>query len=179
MLASGSINAGTSSSKSVTLTNSGNSSLTISQISVSAKDMTTSGITTPTTLAPGQNATLNVAFNPTASETVTGNVTVTSSQGSSVVLPVSGGGVQAALAVTPGSDASGNVTVGTANTQTIQLSNTGTAVLTVTQLSVTGSGFSKGNCESPALSESRGHSPRLTCTFCHSLRGLWPVPFHW
>jgi hypothetical protein len=160
----GSINAGTSSSKSVTLTNNGNSSLTISQISVSAKDVTTSGITTPTTLAPGQNAMLNVAFNPTASETVTGNVTVTSSQGSSVVLPVSGSGVQAALSVTPGSVSFGNVTVGTANTQTVQLSNIGTAVLTVTQLSATGSGFSNGTMNLP-LSLNPGTSTTFNVQF--------------
>jgi hypothetical protein len=160
----GSINAGASSSKSVTLTNSGNSNLTISQISVSAKDVTTSGITTPATLAPGQNATLNVAFNPTASETVTGNVTVTSSQGSSVVLPVSGSGIQATLAVTPGSVSFGNVTVGTANTQTIQLRNTGTAVLTVTQLTVTGSGFSNGTLNLP-LSLNPGTSTTFNVQF--------------
>jgi hypothetical protein len=160
----GSVNAGSSSSKSVTLTNSGNSSLTISQISVSAKDVTASGISTPATLAPGQNATLNVAFNPMASETVTGNVTVTSSQGSSVVLPVNGSGVQAALTVTPGSVSFGNVTVGTANTQTIQLSNTGTAVLTVTQLSVTGSGFSHGTVNLP-LSLNAGTSTTFNVQF--------------
>lgn len=160
----GSVNAGSSSSKSVTLTNSGNSSLTISQISVSAKDVTASGISTPATLAPGQNATLNVAFNPMASETVTGNVTVTSSQGSSVVLPVNGSGVQAALTVTPGSVSFGNVTVGTANTQTIQLSNTGTAVLTVTQLSVTGSGFSIGTVKLP-LSLNAGTSTTFNVQF--------------
>jgi hypothetical protein len=160
----GSVSAGSSSSQSVTLTNSGNSSLTISQIAVSAKDVTTSGISTPMNLAPGQNATLNVAFNPTASETVTGSVTVTSSQGTSVVLPVSGSGIQAALTVTPTSVSFGNVTVGAPNSQTIQLRNTGTAALTVTQLSVIGSGFSTGTVALP-LSINPGTSTTFNVQF--------------
>ncbi len=94
-LAFGSINAGSSSSKSVTITNSGNASVTISQISVSAKDVQTSGIATPVTLTPGQAKAMNVAFSPTSAENVTGSVTVTSSTGSSSVIGVTGTGVQA------------------------------------------------------------------------------------
>jgi Abnormal spindle-like microcephaly-assoc'd, ASPM-SPD-2-Hydin/Protein of unknown function (DUF1573) len=148
-LSFGSVSAGSSSSKSVTITNGGNSNVTLSQVTVSAKDVSASGISMPMTLTPGQNASLNVAFSPSASESVTGNVTVTTTQGTSAVIAVSGSGTQAALALTPSSVSFGNVTVGAPNSQTIQISNTGTAVLTISQLSVTGTGFSTSSVGLP------------------------------
>lgn len=141
-LSFGSVNAGSSSAKSVTISNGGSVSVTISTITVTGQDMKATGITTPLTLTPGQTAPLSVTFTPTAAETVSGNVTVTTSQGSNAVIPVNGTGVQAALTVTPASVSFGSVTVGSPNTQTLQLKNTGTGVLTITQLSVTGSGYS-------------------------------------
>ena len=169
-LSFGSVNAGSSSAKSVTLTNGGNANVTISQISVSAKDVTASGITTPTTLAPGQTAGMSLTFSPTAAETVTGNVTVTNAQGSSAVIPVSGTGVQAAMSLTPASVSFGNVTVGSPNSQTIQLSNTGTGALTITQLSVTGSGFSTSTVSLP-LSLNPGASTTFNTQFAPQASG--------
>lgn len=81
---------------------------------------------------------MNLTFAPNSAESVTGNVTISSSQDSSAVVSVTGAGVQAALTTTPSSVSFGNLPVGTSNSQTIRLSNTGTAVLTITQLSVTG-----------------------------------------
>jgi hypothetical protein len=169
-LSFGSVNAGTSTSKSVTLSNGGNVNVTISQISVSAKDITTSGVTTPLTLTPGQSQTLNVTFDPSAAETVSGNITVTSSQGASTVVSVSGTGVQAAISVTPSSASFGSVTVGSANSQTIQLSNTGNGVLTITQASVTGSGFSDSGLSLP-LSINPGQSSTFNAQFQPSAAG--------
>jgi hypothetical protein len=148
-LSFGNVNAGGSSAKSVTLTNNGNSSMTLSQITVNGKDVHVSGITTPAIIAAGKTAVLNVSFTPASSESVTGNITVASVQGANAVIPVSGSGVQAALNVTPTSATFGNVSVGTSVSQTIQLSNTGTAALTVSQLSVTGSGYSTGSVTLP------------------------------
>ncbi|HET7106132.1 MAG TPA: choice-of-anchor D domain-containing protein [Candidatus Acidoferrum sp.] len=141
-LAFGNVNAGSTSSKSVTLTNSGTGNVTISQVAVSAKDVTTSGVTTPVTMTPGQTQTLNVAFKPTASESVSGNITVTNSLGTNTVISVTGTGLQPAITFTPSSANFGSVTVGSTNSQTIKIGNTGTAVLTITQATVAGSGFS-------------------------------------
>jgi hypothetical protein len=160
----GSVNAGSSSSKSVTITNSGNSSVTLSHVTVSAKDVSASGISTPMTLTPGQNASLNLAFNPSASESVTGNVTVSTTQGTSAVIPVTGSGVQAALSLIPSSVSFGNVSVGSPNSQTVQISNTGTAVLTISQLTVSGSGFSTSSVGLP-LSLNPGASSTFNVQF--------------
>jgi hypothetical protein len=159
-LAFGNVNAGVTSSKSLTLTNNGTGNVTISQITVSAKDVTTSGVTTPVTLTPGQTQTLNVAFNPTAQETVSGNITVTNSQGTSTVVAVSGTGAQAGISLTPSSANFGSVTVGATNSQTIQIGNTGNGVLTITQASVTGTGFSVAGLTLPL-----SINPGLTSTF--------------
>ena len=136
------INVGSSGSKGVSITNRGNTSLTISQVSVNAKDFSATGITTPLTLNAGQNAALHVSFKPSASEQISGNIIVTSSQGASAVIPVSGGGVQAALTVTPSSVSFGSVAVGSPNSQTIQVTNSGTGLLTISQVSAAGTGYS-------------------------------------
>lgn len=164
------ISVGSSGSRSVTITNSGNTSLTISQVSVNAKDFAATGISTPLTLGAGQNAALNVSFNPTASEQISGNITVATSQGASAVIPVSGGGVQAALTVTPSSVSFGNVTVGSPNSQTIQLTNSGTGVLTISQVSVTtGTGYSTST---PALmSLNPGQSTTINVQFAPASAG--------
>jgi hypothetical protein len=148
-LAFGSINAGNSSSRAVTVTNNGNTSVTISQITASAKDLSTSGVTTPLALAPGQAKVMNVSFSPTTAENVTGNVTVTCSQGSSAVIAVSGTGLQAALGLNPSSVVFGSVPVGSANSQTVQVSNPGTGVLTISQVNASGSGFSTSGITLP------------------------------
>ncbi len=159
-----SVNAGSSSSKNVTISNTGNTSLTISQVAVNAKDFKASGITTPLTLAPGQNVGMSVSFTPTASENITGNVTVATSQGASAVIPVSGVGVQPALTVTPSSANFGSVTVGSPSTQTFQLANSGTGTLSISQVSVTGSGFSVGTLSLP-ISLTAGQSTNVNVQF--------------
>ncbi len=141
-IAFGNVQAGSTATHSLSIQNSGNSSITINQVTVSAKDVSVTGITTPVTLTPSQSTSMTVIFAPTASESVSGNVTVTNTQGASAVIPVTGTGIQAGLSITPSSFSFGNAVVGTTDSQTLQLSNTGTATLTVSQVSVTGTIFS-------------------------------------
>ena len=169
-LAFGSINAGATTSKSVTLTNGGTGNVTISQVTVSAKDVSVSGVTTPVTLTPGQSKTMTVAFAPTAAETVSGNITVANTQGTNTVVGVSGTGLQAAISLTPSSANLGNVTVGLTNSQTIQIHNTGTSVLTITQANVTGSGFSTTSLTLP-LSINPGQSSTFNAQYQPAIAG--------
>jgi hypothetical protein len=169
-LAFGSVNAGTSSAKSVTLTNSGNASVTIAQIAVSAKDVKSSGVTTPLTLNPGQAKAMNVTFSPTTAEDVTGNITVTNSQGSSSVIPISGTGVQAGLGLTPATVSFGNVPVASAISQTVQVKNNGTGVLTISQVSTAGNGFSTSGLSLP-LSLNPGTSTTFNVQYLPSSAG--------
>jgi len=169
-IAFGNVQAGSSGSQTLSIKNTGNSSITISQVTVSAKDVSVSGITTPVTLTPSQTTSMNVTFSPTTGESVSGNVTVLNTQGASAVIPVTGTGVQAALTITPSSFSFGNVVVGTTNSQTIQLSNTGTATLTVSQVSVTGSGFSTSGLTLP-LSVNAGQSTTFNVQFAPASTG--------
>src|SRR5208283_231146 len=143
---------------------------TISQVAVNAKDFKVSGMTTPVILSAGQSAAMSVSFSPTASENITGNIQVSSSQGASAVIAVSGSGVQPGLTVTPSSASFGNVSVGSPATQTMQLINSGTGTLTVTQLSVAGSGFSTGTLSLPITLNS-GQSTNVNVQFAPTSAG--------
>jgi len=92
----GSVTVGASSALSVTLTNAGNSNVTVSQVSVSGTYYSVSGVSTGLVLAPGQSATLDATFAPTASGNFSGSVTVTSNATNSpATLSLSGTGAQA------------------------------------------------------------------------------------
>jgi hypothetical protein len=94
-LSFGNVNVGASSSVPATLTNNGNSSVTISSVTATGAGFSTSGVTAGTTLAPNQSATLKVAFAPAAAGNVTGSVSVASNATNSpAVMTLAGSGVQ-------------------------------------------------------------------------------------
>src|SRR4029077_18498300 len=79
--------------QSVTITNTGNSSVTISQINLSA-DYSMTGGSAPVTLTPSQNLTLSVRFSPTTVVTVNGSISIVSNAtGSPATVTLSGTGV--------------------------------------------------------------------------------------
>ena len=87
---------------------------------------TTSGATFPVTLNPGQSATLNVQFDPTATGAATGELTIqsNSSTNSTAVVNLSGTGtavLSPQLMVSAASLTFGDVTVNTASTQPVTL----------------------------------------------------------
>src|SRR6266478_8041951 len=137
-LSFGNVTVGSSAMQTVTLTNTGSSSVSISQVNVPAGFLT-SGLAV--TLGAGQTATFSVVFAPTSAGSVTGNSNVVSNASSPVTIPLAGTGGQPNLSVTPSTVSFGNVVVGTASTQSLTLTNSGTANLTVTQATVTGNGF--------------------------------------
>jgi hypothetical protein len=111
-------------------------------MTVSGAGYSATGITTPTTIAPAQSATLSVKFAPAATGAVNGTVALVTTQGQTLNITASATGVQAGLSVTPASVSFGSVTTGSTGSQTVQLKNTGTSTLTITQAAVTGTGFS-------------------------------------
>src|SRR3989454_7047168 len=142
-LSFGNVNVGGSSGLPVTLTNSGNSTVTISGVTVTGAGFSASGVSANTILTPSQSVTLNVLFAPGVTGSVTGSVSVTSNATNSpAAISLSGTGVQAQLSATPSSAAFGSVITGNSASQTITLNNTGTASATISQATVTGTGFS-------------------------------------
>ncbi|MCU1240243.1 MAG: Fibronectin type domain protein [Candidatus Acidoferrum typicum] len=95
-LAYGSVTQGSSSKRSVTLTNIGNSSVSVSQLTPTGTYFSISGLNMPVSLAPGQTATFSVAFAPTTAGSVSGSVSVASTASNSPLsIPLSGAGVAA------------------------------------------------------------------------------------
>lgn len=167
----GNVNIGSSPSQNVTITNTGNSNVTISSVTPSGTGVTATGIAGSTTLTPGQTGTLVVKFAPTTATTVNGSVKLTTTQGAGLTVAVTGTGVQAGLAATPASASFGSVSTGSSSTQSIQLKNTGTASLTISQASVAGSQeFSTTGLTLP-LTIAAGNTSSFTVKFAPTASG--------
>ena len=94
-LSFGSIDTGATSTLGATLTNSGNSNVTISSVTAAGAGFTASNVSSGTVLAPGQSAALNVTFAPTSTGSLTGGVTVASNATNSpATISMTGTGVQ-------------------------------------------------------------------------------------
>lgn len=96
-LSFGSVNVSTSSSLNITLANAGNSSVTISNVTISGAGFNVSGVSTGQILSPGQSTTLTATFSPSGAGSVTGSVAVASNASNSPdSITLSGTGVAAA-----------------------------------------------------------------------------------
>jgi hypothetical protein len=90
----GNVNVSSAATQNVTLTNSGNSTITVSGVTLAGAGFNASGVSTGLIMNPGQTATLAVTFDPSAAGSVTGNVTVASNASNSPdAITISGTGV--------------------------------------------------------------------------------------
>ncbi|HJZ65230.1 MAG TPA: choice-of-anchor D domain-containing protein [Candidatus Acidoferrum sp.] len=150
-LAFGNVNTGTSSTKTETITNTGNTSVQISQIGVSGTGYTLSGATVPATLNPSQTLTFSVVFTPTTAGAASGSVTITSNAaGSPATIALSGTGAQPGLTVSPASFNFGSVIDGQSKSQNFTITNSGTASLTISQLSISAAGYTVNGLSVPS-----------------------------
>ncbi len=168
-LAYGNVTVNTASTKTVTLTSSGTTALTVNSAAITGTGFTVSGATFPLTLNAGQSATLTVQYKPTATGAASGQLTINSNSasGSSVAVALSGTGAAATspqLTVSAASLAFGNVTVKTASTKTVTLTSSGTSALTVNSAAITGTGFTVSGATFP-LTLNAGQSATLTVQF--------------
>jgi hypothetical protein len=172
-LSFGGVNVGsTSAPQTVTLSNGGKASVTISQATVTGTGFGISGLSVPLTLAGGQSTGFSVSFAPTAGGSATGSVTVTSNASTSPsTIGLSGTGVMPQLSATPASLSFGSVNVGsTSAPQTVTLSNAGAASVTISQATVTGTGFSISGLSLP-LAVAGGKGTSFSVTFAPTKAG--------
>ena len=136
----------TSSSRSVTLTNTGNAALSISGITLGGTnpgDFSSSNNCplSPSTLAAGSSCTLNATFTPTATGSRTASLSIAdNASGSPHAVALSGTGTAPAVSLNPTTGMSfGNQTVNTSSgSKSVTLTNSGTAPLTISSISIGG-----------------------------------------
>ena len=170
-LAFGNVQVGNSTNLSETLTNTGGSSVTISQVSSSAAAFSISGLTLPLTLTPNQSVTFTATFTPISAGAASGSLSVASNASNSPLnIALSGTGTAAGtLAVSPTSLSFGSVTVGSSSALNGSLTASGASV-TVSSASLNNSEFVLSGISLPATL-SAGQSATFTVTFKPSASG--------
>jgi len=140
----------------LTLTNSGAANLVISHTAVSGTGFEASAIKTPTTVPPGGNVVLDLTFSSRTAGIFSGAVTVSSDDPNNPTETVALVGTATSqpvgrLFATPAALNFNNVQQGSTASAVTALKNTGTANVTLSQISLTGSGFSTSGIATPVL----------------------------
>ena len=180
----GSVQFGNSVSQSAFLSNTGNSSLTISQATVSGTGFSFSGLSMPLTLAPGQAVSVATTFTPQSSGSTNGSLSLTysvpktklhgkgsPSSTSTATTSLSGTGTTLGqLAANPTSLNFANVQVGSSQTQSATLTNSGGSGLTISQATLTGANFIVSGLALP-LTLGAGQSATFSVVFAPQSAG--------
>ena len=165
----GNVAMGQSATKTVTLTNTGTEALSVSGIAVAGTGFTASGPHLPISLASGQSTSISAVFKPTSGNADKGTITITSNAaGSPSLVALSGtgttGATAAALTVTPSTVAFGSVAVGSEQSQTIHVENTGGESASISKLTVSGTGVSVSGMTAP-MTLAAGQTANLTVSY--------------
>ncbi len=155
------------------LTNTGETSVTVSAISASSSEFTVSGIGLPATISAGQSITLSVTFAPQSNGSTGAKITITSNANdSNLEVAVQGIGVKnSALTASPSSLSFGAVSVGSSALLSVVVSNSHTWNETITALPITGSAFSVSGPSLPVTLGS-GQSVTLSVSFAPQIAGV-------
>ncbi len=137
----------------ITVTNTGNSNLTVTSVGISGangSDFKETNTCTSGSVAPQATCAINVTFTPSISGTENATVTVTDNAPNSpetTTLTGVGEGSGPAVTLSPTSLTFPTQLVGTASTpQNVTLTNTGVAALTITSIATTGDFSQTNNC---------------------------------
>jgi hypothetical protein len=170
-LAFGNVQVGNTASLYEALTNTGGSSVTISQANLSSAGFSISGLTLPMTLAPAQSVTFTATFTPAAAGSATSTLTVVSDAANSpLYVALSGTGTSPGiLSVSPATLSFGTVTVGSSVSLPGSLAATGTSV-TVSSASVNNGQFVFSGLTLP-ITIPAGQSAPYTVTFTPTAAG--------
>jgi hypothetical protein len=170
-VAFGNVNVGVPSSQTLTVSNTGSTTLTISNITAAGAGYTVSGFALPVSIAAGQTSAFAAIFTPNTTGVSSGSVMITSNAPSSPTsVGLTGTGVQGQLTANPGTVAFGNIAVGSTGSQTINLTNGGSASVTISQASVSGTGFAISGLTTP-LTLTAGQTTSFTATLVPSVPG--------
>src|SRR5262249_51351671 len=151
----------TSTTTDITLTNGGTATLNITSITLMGTDPTQFTLGAPTTgtacplgasaLSAGANCKFGVKFAPTSPGAKSASVSVADdATGSPQAVPLTGTGTAPAVTVAPANIAFGNQHTGTSSATTdVTLTNSGTATLNITSITLTGTDPTQFNLGAP------------------------------
>jgi hypothetical protein len=156
----------------VTVANTGTTSVTVSGITVSNLEFTTSSLGLPLVLLAGQSVNLSVSFTPTVVGWTNGTVTISSNASNPLlVIEVRGTGASSdPVTASPSAVSFGQVAIGTTSTVPVVLTNDRAWKVTLAALQITGSQFSSSGATLP-LTLSPGQSVTVNVIFTPQLAG--------
>jgi len=173
----GSVSMGNTASQTVSVSNTGNATVILSGLSSSTAAFTASGPTFPMNLSAGQSVSFKVAFTPKAAGAASGSVTLASNASNAPTsISVSGTGSSGSSSPNPPTSNSstltpsastlsfGSVTVGTGTSLPVTFTNGGSSSVTVSSVSVAGSGFTASGVSSGQVIAA-GQTASLNVTF--------------
>jgi len=168
----GSVQLGNKQTLSETLTNSGGSSLNVTQVTATGTGFTVSGLSFPLILSAGQSQSFSVTFTPQSAGTVSGNLAITNTGATPTVNVGLSASSQTsgALTPTPSSLNFGSVQVGSNQILPETLTNLSGSTVNVTQVNPTGTGFSVSGLSLPLLLVA-GQSQAFNVTFSPTSAG--------
>jgi hypothetical protein len=166
---------GSTASQVLIITNTGTATLSITQVNQSGSgSFSVSGFSLPLNVNAGQQTTITVAFLPTSVVPASGNISIVSNAPTSPTSVGLSGTANAAtltLSISPTSLSFGNVTTGTASgTQNVTITNTGNANVTISQITVSGAGYSMTGGSTP-VTLSPSQSTTLAAQFSPAVAG--------
>lgn len=162
----GALNVGQTETLLVSLTNTSQTSVTITAVTASNPEFSTSSLGLPATLVAGESLDVSVNFTPTATGVTGGTITFSrNASNPRLSLSVAGGGVSNdPVSASPASLAFGSVSTGGHSALPVVITNTSSKALTLVSTSVVGSQFAMSRATFP-LTLSAGQSVSLTVTF--------------
>ncbi|MCU1298481.1 MAG: hypothetical protein JWO91_2759 [Acidobacteriaceae bacterium] len=167
----GSVVVGQTKKISVSMTNNGSSTATVSSVSRTGTSFNTSGLTLPISLGAGQSKQFMIAFSPQTAQHLDGQFTF-SIVGSTTVLNLyaHGNGTHGLVTSSPSSVNFGNVALTTNKQVAVTLTNPTNATVSVSKAIVSGSGFSRSGLSLP-LSLTGGQSFTFKAIFAPTVAG--------
>ena len=149
----GSVQVGNNQTLPETLTNSGGSTVNVTQVNPAGTGFSVSGLSLPLTLVAGQSQGFNVTFTPSSAGSNSGNLAIISNASNSTLnVALSGNGLAAgALSPSPSALSFGNVQVGNNRQLSETLTNSGGVNVHITQATIAGTGFSMSGLTPPLL----------------------------
>jgi hypothetical protein len=131
----------------VVLTNARPWKMTLSALQTTGAGFSVSGPAFPLALNAGQSVTLNVDFSPQSTGAIAGSIFIS---GAGLAIPLNAVGVGAGqLTANPASLSFGSIPAGTSVTLTDSFTNTGGTNVTISQATVTGTGFTVSGLSLP------------------------------